>query len=87
MHEHLSVCLCLSVCSGLIYCFLSAYNIKHHKQTSLAVKNKVQRNMIKDFRSFSFLPPLKNEAPWILLNVKNYLDNGLNNRTNVLCPR
>lgn len=33
------------------------------------------------------MPQLKNEAPQILFNVKNYLDTELNNRTNVPWPR
>lgn len=37
--------------------------------------------MIKDL--FELLPRLKNEAPWILFGVKNYLDNRPSYRTNV----
>ena len=38
--------------------------------------------MTKDFSPF-LLPELKNEAPWTLFSVTNYIDTKLNNRTNV----
>lgn len=67
---------CLSLRSRRMYCFCRAHGTECSLCTGGAVENEAKWNRIKDLRSFSFLPCLKNEACWILFTWKIILTAG-----------